>query len=175
MTPYEILEKNNRKLTIWHDEHAENPIEDECNIFEVALFSRHINQNKISILEANTIAADSKNWISFPVYMYDHSAISLSLSPFSCPWDSGQLGIIYNCKKNIREQMQWKIITKERKEKLREYAENQIQTYEDYLNGNVFGFYLYEDNEQVDQCWGFYGADHNKSGLYDSANFQFLS
>lgn len=30
-----------------------------------------------------------------PLYLYNHSGLSISMSPFSCPWDSGQVGWIY--------------------------------------------------------------------------------
>ena len=30
-----------------------------------------------------------------PLYLFDHSGITLSTTPFSCPWDSGQVGVIY--------------------------------------------------------------------------------
>ena len=30
-----------------------------------------------------------------PVYMYDHSGLVLSSTPFSCPWDSGQVGFMW--------------------------------------------------------------------------------
>jgi len=29
------------------------------------------------------------------LYLYDHSGITMSTSPFSCPWDSGQVGFAY--------------------------------------------------------------------------------
>ena len=30
-----------------------------------------------------------------PLYLYDHSGLAISTKPFSCPWDSGQIGVIY--------------------------------------------------------------------------------
>lgn len=32
--------------------------------------------------------------IALPLYLYDHSGITVSTTPFSCPWDSGFFGII---------------------------------------------------------------------------------
>ena len=31
-------------------------------------------------------------YLAFPVYAYIHSGVALSINPFSCPWDSGQIG-----------------------------------------------------------------------------------
>ena len=51
-----------------------------------------------------------KNWlesqflekfIAFPLYLYDHSGITISTKPFGCRWDSGQVGYIYTTKKEI--------------------------------------------------------------------------
>jgi len=33
--------------------------------------------------------------IYLPRFLYDHSGITMSTGPFSCPWDSGQVGFIY--------------------------------------------------------------------------------
>jgi len=36
-----------------------------------------------------------KHYIMLPLYLYDHSGITMSTGKFSCPWDSGQVGWIY--------------------------------------------------------------------------------
>ena len=33
--------------------------------------------------------------VILPIYMYDHSGVAYSTEPFSCPWDSGQVGFIF--------------------------------------------------------------------------------
>ena len=37
-----------------------------------------------------------------PVYLYDHSGLALATTPFSCPWDSGQVGWILASHARIR-------------------------------------------------------------------------
>ena len=37
------------------------------------------------------------------LYLYDHSGITMNVSGFPCPWDSGQVGFIYMTKKNLRD------------------------------------------------------------------------
>ena len=43
----------------------------------------------------------------------------------------------------------------------REKAENrlhsEVETYDQYLRGECYGFQLYEDGEEIDSCWGFLG------------------
>ena len=33
-------------------------------------------------------------YLELPLYLYDHSGITMRTTPFSCPWDSGQVGVI---------------------------------------------------------------------------------
>jgi hypothetical protein len=40
----------------------------------------------------------------------------------------------------------------------------ELETYDDYLNGNVYG-YTIDGDDWEDSLWGFYGYDHEKSGL----------
>jgi hypothetical protein len=38
---------------------------------------------------------DDRIAVILNVYAYEHSGITVSTSPFTCPWDSGQVGYIY--------------------------------------------------------------------------------
>jgi hypothetical protein len=42
--------------------------------------------------------------VILPLYMYDHSGISISTSPFGCRWDSGQIGFVLVSKKQALEE-----------------------------------------------------------------------
>lgn len=84
--------------------------------------------------------------VELPLYLYDHSGITMSTSSFSCRWDSGQVGFIYVTKEKLRKEYRWKKITKRRKEKIYCYLKNEVKTYDDYLTGQVFG-YKYETAE----------------------------
>ena len=44
------------------------------------------------------------NVVYLPLYLYDHSGITISTSPFNCSWDSGQVGWIYCTKKRFLEE-----------------------------------------------------------------------
>lgn len=107
------------------------------------------------------IRKDNDVAIILPIYMYDHSGITINTTGFSCPWDSGQIGFIYVSKETARKEYGWKNITKERKEKLAEYLRNEVKTYDQFLTGDVWGFVIKDDtDEEVDSCWGFYGRDY---------------
>lgn len=112
-----------------------------------------------------------KDIVFLPLYLYDHSGITMNTTGFSCPWDSGCVGIIYVSKEKIKQEYGWKVLTKARKEKILSYLENEVKVYDQYLTGDVYGFrvveYAEEDNyeEEIDSCWGFYGNDPAKNGM----------
>jgi hypothetical protein len=97
-----------------------------------------------------------------PIYMYDHSGISISSKPFSCPWDSGQLGVIYVTRETlIKENLADKTA-----EEIQSYLDCEVAEYGHYAAGEVYGFQI---EETGDSCFGFYGSDHEASGLLDHA------
>lgn len=101
---------------------------------------------------------NGKNGVIMDVYMYDHSGISFSLKPFSCQWDSGQIGWIYITADEIRKIYSTKRITKKIREKAENLLRSEVETYNDCVTGNVYGFVVEDENgEHVDSCWGFFG------------------
>lgn len=106
-----------------------------------------------------------KHYIMRELYLYDHSGITMRTSAFGCPWDSGQVGFIYISREKALKEFGWKVLTAKRRAQLESYLDNEVQTYDDYLTGNVYGYVVEEqDNttgewEETDSCWGFYGED----------------
>ena len=179
-----------------------------------------------------------KNYVILPVYMYDHSGVTINTGGFSCGWDSGQVGWIYCEKKKLLEETGYKKYelfdgdtkrklkvgdyAKVRRDVMKHYFSNckldfedgemgkvvkvhhpkslaplydvdfdynnptkknrrvvtcigsavipltnmgeeilkgEVQTFDDYLQGNVFGYVVEKDGEEIDSCWGFY-PDH---------------
>ena len=117
-----------------------------------------------------------KYFISLPVYMYEHSGITISTGGFSCPWDSGQLGFIYVSKEKVRKEYGWKNITKQRYDKIVTYLSGEIKTYDQYLTGDVWAFQIGNYNEYgefncIDSCYGFYGREYAVEGAVNVANY----
>lgn len=116
-----------------------------------------------------------KLFISLPLYLYDHSGLTMSTGGFSCPWDSGQVGLIYISRAKAREEFHIKHVSKAWAEKIRGYLKDEVETYDQYLTGDVWGFQLYEVPEGVDpeelgeeeiealeeveSCYGFFGEE----------------
>lgn len=102
------------------------------------------------------------------VYGYDHGGLAIRTSPFSCPWDSGRLGVIFVTKKKVIKE--YGDFSEESITKAKNRLESEVSVYDDYTQGNVYGFRVVDNGTELDSCWGFYGNDHKQSGLLEAAN-----
>lgn len=83
-----------------------------------------------------------------PVYGYDHGSLTINTKKFSCPWDSGFLGIIYSVNPSA------------------ELLEFEIKEYDQYLTGNVYWYEIQNENgDVIDSCSGFYGIEQCESAV----------
>jgi len=120
---------------------------------------RRVNLGKLNGDEAREyIESASDDDLAIPIYIYQHGSIALSTTPFSCPWDSGQVG--------------WWIFTseeianiygednEENREKALKGVSVQIQYMNDVGNGNIWGYEIEDfDGEVADSLWGFVGDE----------------
>ncbi len=90
-------------------------------------------------------ACEEIGMVVVPVYGYDHGGLAVSTSPFSCPWDSGQLGFIAAPKPRIREMLGVRRITN----KIMERVDKNLKV-------------------EVESCWGFVGSDVDANGMIDN-------
>lgn len=116
-----------------------------------------------AIVKENNVA------VILPLYLYDHSGITISTTPFSCSWDSGQIGFTYVSKEDVLKEFGGKIVTKKLKEKAEGILKGEVKTYDQYLVGDVYGYKIskittcdqgHEHKEEIDSVWGFYGEDY---------------
>ena len=113
-----------------------------------------------------------------PVHVYKHSGTSISTNdgyPYNCRWDSGTIGFVIITKQDLREEYKWKLITQKRLDSVMENIDNvmdsEIKTLSDYIEGNVYGFTIQDENgDTEDSCGGFYGSDLNTNGILDYLN-----
>lgn len=169
----EIKLKNGQTLEIIQDEYGESPREWD-NICEMICFhNRYSLGDKTDInpsdynsweemIDANSLPSD----IVVPLYLYDHGSLSISTAPFSCSWDSGQVGFaIIPVNKIVLEYGDDSDISRAL---ARKCLEAEIETYNQYLQGEIYGYVLKdENNEEIDSCWGFYGYDPTTNGIFD--------
>lgn len=87
-----------------------------------------------------------RNDIILPLYLYDHSGITMNTTGFSCRWDSGQVGFIILDRAQLLKTHGTKRIAKQLKQKLFDYLKGEVKTYDQYLTGDVYG-YIIEDED----------------------------
>lgn len=106
-------------------------------------------------------------YVILPLYLMDHSGLAISTKPFSCPWDSGQVGWIYMTLDEAREN--WPddpdpIESAERR------LRAEVEEYNAYLSGDVWGYTITdEDGNEIDSCWGFYGLEYAQESAESAA------
>lgn len=102
----------------------------------------------------------SNHYIMLPLYLYDHSGITMSTEPFSCQWDSGQVGFIYCAMERARKE--WTGTDAEIRAKAEAYLRGEVEIYDAYLTGQVVG-YIAEDPRgiEIGSCWGYYPEGDN--------------
>ena len=66
------------------------------------------------------------------------------------------------------EQLGWKSITPKRKKQLLTYLEGEVETLDQWIKGEIYGYTLTDSRieDEEDSCWGFYGAD--LEAIFDS-------
>jgi hypothetical protein len=102
--------------------------------------------------------AQKCNFIVLPLYLYDHSGITMNTGGFSCPWDSGQVGFIFMTPEQAGIPSEHGVSDEE----LVVCAEMQLQTevdiYDRYIRGEVYGYVIEDDRgNHLESCFGFYG------------------
>lgn len=95
--------------------------------------------------------------IVLPIYIYDHSGIAIRNSPFPCGWDSWQIGFIYVTKEQVRKEYGCNRISKRIKAKANAVLLGETETYNQYLNGDVYGWRIKKDDKVLDAVWGYFG------------------
>lgn len=115
--------------------------------------------------------ADENNVI-LPLYLYDHSGITMNTSGFYCPWDSGQVGYIYISNEAIRKEYEVKRISPQLREKVIKYLTGEVETYDQFIRGDVYCYCIEDaDGEHLDSCCGFYGTEHIEEQVMDQITY----
>lgn len=155
-------------VKIYPDDSAENPIVEFDGEANVSVWHRHYdfgNNHDFNTPKAFEEACDQPDnqpagcaldqspVILLPVYLYDHSGLTVNTTGFSCLWDSGQVGWVWVTL--AQAQQRWGTTDEDQ---ILDRLRGTVKLLDHYLTGNVYGFVI-EDREgkRLDSCWGFYG------------------
>jgi hypothetical protein len=155
------------RIEIVPDEHATNPREDMDGMWTFALSHKRYDLPNESGLDFD----DYDGWTEFrqaimapgniamirEVHGYDHSGLAFGLTPFTCPFDSGQLGFAYITNEELVKE--YGPDTPETRAKAVSYLENELELYQTWSNGGVLAVDIYEDGEVVESCCCLYSQE----------------
>lgn len=174
----ENFEYRGFNILIPYDDMAPDPRKDDEGLFsqmicfhkDYSLGDRHGFVSPEHLAEyLKELELDNELVIKKPLYLYDHGNITMRTWPFSCRFDSGQVGIIFVEEDDLPYFLSdWKYNT-ETQEKIERMIEAEVKLYDAYISGNVFGFIVQDENgENVDSCWGFYGMEGMEEAIEEA-------
>ncbi len=153
-----IENKKEIKIIIERDDYGYNPREDS-DLSHMICFSRRYNlgdsnpyrdwENGMydSLQQVKHHLTKYENAaVILPLYLYDHSGITINTTGFHCSWDSYQVGFIYITDKDLKESFA------NDKDKAKEFLINEVKNYDEYIRGNSFIISIEEINRC--QCCG---------------------
>jgi hypothetical protein len=160
----ETIEYKGHTVRLRPDQDAESPRECFGRFTTFAFFhKRYSLGDKVPIksedysgwteMEADIRRRYKPRYIT-PVYMYDHSGLVLSTTPFSCPWDSGQVGFMWITDPDIPQ------------DKLSGVVEGEIQELNQWLSGDVWTIDIDDGKECLGGIFGYdYAVEVAKSTI----------
>jgi len=154
-------------LNILPDEDMENPFDwiDQCG--EIAHWHPHHRFGSKNEIKLPRDKESIQDWLStqdqdlvIPLYLYEHSGMTIRTGPFGDPWDSGQVGFIFTTRDRYLSMVEdpprryWKAHA-------RKLMQSEVETLDQWLTGDCWGYVIEDqDGSHIDSCWGFYGRKH---------------
>ena len=124
-------------INIFQDADPISPREDD-NLGAMICFHKRYDlgdkhnweNNSVGLIHAREFI-DRKDVLFLPLYLYDHSGITIATTPFECPWDSGQVGWVAITLAKVRAEFSVKRVTKKLKETVFGILESEVKAYDD--------------------------------------------
>jgi hypothetical protein len=159
------------KLRIEQDTDAEDPRESYDHLGKMVCFHRRYNLGDKHDFES----ADYDGWeeleaaiqkeenpvVILPLYLYDHSGLTINTTGFSCSFDSGQIGFVYATREDVLKEYSKKRISNKLRDTVAECLRSEVKSFDQFITGDVWYYVIEDDNGEVlDSCCGFYGREY---------------
>lgn len=162
MRNYESFKHAGFEIRIEHDTDLESPREAWDNAGTMVCFHRKYilgdKDHGFSSPEGFREWAEEpeqSDLLILPLYLYDHSGITISTGRFNDPWDSGQVGWIYMTPETLQKEFHGD------REKGLSCLKSEVDSYDQYLRGDVYWYAILDsDGDTIDSCGGMYGYDY---------------
>lgn len=174
---YKIKYTNGYSVEIMYDEWCESP-RDWDNLGTMICWHRRYDlgdkqadseyYNSVEDM-LKDLEEDYGNILVLPLYLFDHSGLRMSTNSSnfrtwdSHGWDWGMVGFIYVSHENILKNWNADEITDEILEAATNCLVGEVETYDQYLSGEVYSITIIDENDCVlDGCGGYFGYDDAK-------------
>jgi hypothetical protein len=164
------------KMICWHNRYTlgdEKLLENYSELKECRLKNLTENCNGWDEVE-EVLTKEFGAVVILPLFLYDHSGISIRTYSHGqhAGWDGGYVGFIYATKADILKEYSVKRITKAIKTKVEKILTSEVETYSQYLEGDVYSFVIEdEEGNHVNSCGGFYGMDAVKEEVNSQIDY----
>lgn len=147
------------KMICWHRRYD---LGDKHDFSEPREFLKHLinadndSLDYLSINELKELAG--KNNVIIPLYLYDHSGITISCShsyQYNDRWGAGQVGWIYASYDDIQKELGG--VNSETLEQTKQILTGETSAYDDYLRGECYRYTIEKNGVEVVSCWGYLG------------------
>ncbi len=173
MEPVETITYRGIDIEIYQDEDPESPREWD-NLGTMVCFHRNYNlgDENHGFDEPEDLldfVNGKEKAIALPLFLLDHSGLWISTGRFACDsggWDTSHVGFIIISKEKIRQEYHVKRISKKLLNKVTDILVLEVETYNRYLTGDVYGYSIDKTN---DSCYGIFGHDWETNGLLEYA------
>lgn len=180
----EEIRNGDKRAEILYDENADDPRswydhigKMVCMHKQYRLGDKQLSPNDFDCWEqvGNYLVEECDAKVILPLYLYDHSGITMSVGSFNDRWDSGQVGFIYVDRATCIREFGEKFSV----DKIEEILKDEVKEYDYYLTGQVYWYRIFEKEEcvetcphcneiirkedeeiEIDSCGGFYGLDY---------------
>lgn len=170
----EEFKVGNYLVSIQYDEFPLNPRKDMSFLGKLCLLHR-----RYDLWNDTTYKEDQfSNWgdleetlreeydavVILPVFMYDHGGITVSTKPFSCRWDSGQVGYTFITREDFTKEYGEVTLgnVQEKTAKAESLLIAELEVYSKYLEGDIYQYIIMKNGEIMDSLGGFYDLDDCK-------------
>jgi hypothetical protein len=178
----------NYKLEVVPDNSPINPREDD-NITTMVCFGKYdylgdkhdYKSNNFDSLDElkEHIESEYKVLMIKPLYVYDHSGITISTSPFNDRFDTSRIGWVFIDEKKLKTICGEGTYTDK---ELNEWIDGEVKMYDKYLVGDCYGYEIFEietcdkghqHKNLIESCYGYYDEkDCHEDGMYVLVNLR---
>lgn len=172
MEPVSTTQVGPLTVELHYDTDPEDPRTYDCKVGEIIHWHRRYNLGDRQVTDTELRALErgglellerylrraEDSLLMLPLTLLDHSGLSIRVGrgAWACDpggWDSGTVGVIYVTPTDLKR------VGLPADTDLRPLLQDEVETYDQYLRGDVYEVVIKEGEEELESCSGIYGLD----------------